>query len=60
MNKIMDMLKKVDKKTVVGIAGGLLTIGSLIINKQNETIAKHEAAEEAAKIVMDKLNGKEG
>ena len=57
MGKFMDMLKnKVDAKTVVGIAGGLLTIGSMIVAKKGEEINKHETAEEAAKIVMEKLS----
>ena len=60
MGKFLDILKeKVDAKTVVGLAGGLLTIGSLIVNKKSEEISKHETAEEAAKIVMEKMTSKE-
>lgn len=60
MGKFLDVVKeKVDAKTVLGLVGGALTIVSFIVDKKTTDLTKHETAEEAAKIVMDKLSGKE-
>lgn len=46
----------VDKKTMLSLIGGVFTVGSAVfglISKKQET---NEAAEKAAKIVMDNLS----
>lgn len=59
MGKFLDVIKeKVDAKTVLGLVGGITTIVSFIVDKKTTNLTKHETAEEAAKIVMDKLSSK--
>ena len=53
------MNKLVDKKTLLSAASIVFGIGSLIVGQISKKDETNEAAEKAAKIVMDKMSKSE-
>ena len=58
--KALGLLKNVFNSSagLTGI-GILLTVGNMIVTKKSDSLAKREEAEEIAKLVVEKLSGKE-
>lgn len=50
---------KVDKSTALTIVGGLLTIGSVVVNAVTKENDLNKTAEKAAEILKNQSNGKE-
>lgn len=58
--KVLGLLKgAVSSSAGLTIIGGLFTIGNMIVTKKSDSLAKREEAEEIAKLVVEKLSGKE-
>lgn len=53
MKKIFE---KVDAKMVLGIVSTLVTVASVIVGNKQKDFERQETAEQAAKIVMDKMS----
>lgn len=60
----MNIFEKVNAKVWLGAAGAIISVVGAVINNKQDLIKKqeltNEAAEAAAKIVMDKLSNNEG